>query len=130
MGSIGQGVAALVLAAALASPSVAVEAPSSLRGAWSPDLSCDAAAPRHVIGRTTLEWREGGERRALAEVRFRVLGNEITASVREVTAGDALRPGDVVHYLRVAGGIRPLRIERNGTVIDISAARTFYACRS
>lgn len=121
--------AAALLLAGLAAPAAAVEAPSSLRGTWSPDLSCRKSALRHVIGRSTIEWREGGKQLALAEVRFRVRGNDIEASVREVEAGEALRAGDVVHYLRVAGGIRPLRIERDGARIDISRARTFYECR-
>lgn len=128
MGSMRHGVFLLLLAMT-ASPSLAVEAPSSLRGIWSPDLSCGADAPRHVIGRTTLEWQGNGKRRVAAEVRYRVQGNEIAATVREVTSGDALRPGDVVHYLRLPGAIRPVRIERDGTTIDIPADRAFYACR-
>lgn len=120
--------AAAMLLAALAAPAGAVEAPSSLRGTWSPDLGCGENALRHVIGRSTIEWREGGKQLALADVRFRVLGNDIAVSVRKVEAGDALHPGDVVRYLRVAGGLKPLRIERDGTSIDIERPRTFYAC--
>lgn len=122
--------AMILLAAALAQPAGAIEAPSSLQGIWSPDLSCDAAALRHIVGRTTLEWREGGERVAEAEVHYRIRGNDIAATVQQARNGDApLRPGDVVTYQRVAGGLRPLTIERNGTAIDISQPRTFFQCR-
>ena len=122
--------AAVLLVGAVALPALAVEAPSSLRGSWSPDFSCAQAAPRHVIGRTTLEWREDGDRIALAEVRFRVQGNEIAAAVQSVESpGGQLRVGDVVTYLRVAGGIRPLAIERGGASIDIKAPRPFLQCR-
>ncbi|WP_019015153.1 hypothetical protein [Elioraea tepidiphila] len=123
-------VAMILLATALAQPAGAVEAPSSLQGIWSPDLSCDTAALRHIVGRTTLEWRDGGERIAEADVHYRVRGNDIAATVQQVRNGDAsLRPGDVVTYQRVAGGLRPLTIERNGAAIDISRPRTFFQCR-
>ncbi len=121
---------AALFVVALAPPATAVEAPSSLQGAWSPDLSCGATAPRHVVGRTTLEWHEGGERVAAAQVHYRIRGNEIAALVRQVQNGDApLRPGDIVTYQRVAGGLRPISIMRNDTTIDISRPRTFFACR-
>jgi hypothetical protein len=122
--------AAVLLVGAVALPAVAVEAPSSLRGSWSPDFSCGDASPRHIIGRTTLEWREGGERTALAEVRFRIQGNEIAATVQSASRPDGpLRVGDIVTYERVAGGIKPLAIERDGTRIDISTPRPFLQCR-
>lgn len=122
--------AAALLIAALARPGIAVEAPSSLQGTWSPDLACAATALRHVVGPTTLEWHEGGERLVEAKVHFRIRGNEIVALVRQAQNGDApLRPGDVVTYERVAGGLRPIAIVRNDTTIDISQPRTFFACR-
>jgi hypothetical protein len=122
--------AAVVLLAMPAAPAAAVEAPSSLQGVWSPDLACDVSAPRHIIGPTTIEWRERGEQRARAEVRFRIRGNAIAATVQTVQEGDGtLRPGDVVTYERVACGLRPQAIERDGTTIDIARPRTFFACR-
>ena len=52
------------------------------------------------------------------------------ASVQSVASSEGqLRAGDVVTYLRVAGGIRPLAIERDGTRIDISTPRPFLQCR-
>lgn len=123
-------VRAAVWLIAFASPAAAVEAPSSLQGAWSPDLACGEAALRHVMGPRTIEWREGGEQRAFAEVRFRIRGNEISATVQTVQAPNGmLQPGDVITYQRVAGGLRPLTIERDGATIDISQPRTFFACR-
>lgn len=122
--------AAMLFIVVLAQPGIAVEAPSSLLGAWSPDLSCGATALRHVVGRTTLEWHEGGERLVAAEVHFRLRGNDIAAMVQQVQNGDApLRPGDIVTYERVAGGLRPIAILRDGTTIDISRPRTFFQCR-
>lgn len=122
--------AAALFLGVVALPAAAVEAPSSLRGGWSPDIACRDASPRHVIGRTTLEWREDGDRVALAEVRFRIQGNDIEATVLSVADPEGhLRAGDVVTYRRVAGGIRPLAIERDGTRIDISTPRPFLQCR-
>jgi hypothetical protein len=122
--------AAVILLIMPAAPVAAVEAPSSLQGVWSPDLACGETAPRHIIGPTTIEWRERGEQRARAEVRFRIRGNAIAATVQTVQKGDGtLRPGDVVTYERVAGGLRPQAIERDGSTIDISRPRTFFACR-
>lgn len=119
--------ALLVLAATLPA---AAESPSDLRGIWSPDIACAETSLRHIIGENTLEWRDGGKRLVLAEVRFLIQADRIGMLVRTVENGEApLRPGDVVQYRRVPGGIRPLVIERGGTETDIAQVRVMYRCR-
>lgn len=119
-----------MLVALALSPPAAAEAPSDLRGIWSPDLACAETSLRHIIGETTLEWRDGGRRLVLAEVRFLIQADRIGMQVRTAENGDApLRPGDVVQYRRVPGGIRPLVIERDGTETDIAQVRVMYRCR-
>lgn len=121
--------AATLLALAATLPASA-EAPSDLRGIWSPDLACAETSLRHIIGEDTLEWRDGGRRLVLAEVRFIIQADRIGMLVRTAENGDApLRPGDVVQYRRVPGGIRPLVIERDGTETDIAQVRVMYRCR-
>ncbi|WP_439579007.1 hypothetical protein, partial [Elioraea sp.] len=121
--------AAALIAVAVALPAAA-ESPSDLRGIFSPDLSCAATSLRHVVGADTLEWREGGRRLLMAEVDFVIQADRIGMVVRKVENGDApLRPGDVVQYRRVPGGIRPLVIERHGTSMEIAQARVFYRCQ-
>lgn len=107
----------------------AADSPSDLRGIWSPDLACSGASPRHVIGGSTLEWRDGGQRVLLASVEFLIQADRIGIKIVSVEPADALLDvGDVVQYRRVPGGIRPLLIERGGTTIDIAQARVFYRC--
>ena len=120
---------AALLALAL-SGQAAAEAPSDLRGIWSPDLSCAETSLRHIVGATTLEWRDGGKRLVLAEVRFIIQADRIGMQVRTAENGESpLRPGDVVQYRRVPGGIRPLVIERDGAETDIAHVRVMYRCR-
>lgn len=120
---------ATLLVLAATRPAVA-ESPSDLRGIWSPDLSCAETSLRHVIAETTLEWWDGGKRLVLAEVRFVIQADRIGMLVRTSENGEAaLRPGDMVQYRRVPGGIRPLVIERDGTQTDIAQVRVMYRCR-
>lgn len=112
------------------SGTASAEAPSDLRGIWSPDPACAETSLRHIIGANTLEWRDRGERLVLAEVRFLVQADRIGVVVRRSENGEApLRLGDVVQYRRVPGGIRPLVIERDGTAIDIALVQVMYRCR-
>lgn len=118
------------LVALAASGQAAAESPSDLRGIWSPDLACAETSLRHIIGANTLEWRDGGRRLVLAEVRFIIQADRIGMQVRTAENGESpLRPGDVVQYRRVPGGIRPLVIERDGTETDIAQVRVMYRCR-
>lgn len=104
--------------------------PSDLRGIWSPDIACAETSLRHIIGETTLEWRDGGRRLVLAEVRFVIQADRIGMLVRTAVNGESpLRPGDMVQYRRVPGGIRPLVIERDGTETDIAQVRVMFRCR-
>lgn len=126
---IQRKVAALGIALALGGAASA-ESPSDLRGIWSPDISCAETSLRHIIGTNTLEWRDGGRRLVLAEVRFIIQADRIGMQVRTAENGESpLRPGDVVQYRRVPGGIRPLVIERNGVETDIAQVRVMYRCR-
>jgi hypothetical protein len=118
-----------LLALAAIGPAAA-EAPSDLRGVWSPDPACAETSLRHIIGMHTLEWRDGGRRLVFAEVSFLIQADRIGIQVTRAENGDSpLRAGDVVQYRRVPGGIRPLAIERGGSEISIRAPRTFFACR-
>lgn len=122
--------AALAVTLALGGAASA-ESPSDLRGIWSPDISCAETSLRHIIGENTLEWRDGGKRLVLADVRFIIQADRIGMQVRRTENGEApLRAGDVVQYRRVPGGIRPLVIERDGAEIDIAQVRVMYRCRS
>lgn len=130
MSRVHRAVTAVVVMLALGGGASA-ESPSDLRGIWSPDTSCAETSLRHVIGENTLEWRDGGKRLVLAEVRFLIQADRIGVQVLRTAAdGEApLRPGDVVQYRRVPGGIRPLVIERDGTHTDIAQVRVMYRCR-
>ncbi|GIL02713.1 MAG: hypothetical protein BroJett030_26120 [Alphaproteobacteria bacterium] len=120
--------AAMVLMTVLIRPATA-EAPSDLRGIWSPDLACAEASPRHVIGADTLEWRDGNRQVLRASVVFIIQADRIGVRIVSVEpAGAPLAVGDVVQYRRVPGGIRPLIIERGDTMTDIADKRVFYRC--